>query len=163
MYQRKSRATPRRQKICWKDIQLILPKKGSSDFRKYTLKDDILFYDINKAANFINDYFVNIGPKLAQGFHSVWQFHGARSVYTLDNIVVQEMEVIDCCKKININKSSAIDNLSSKNLKIAFLTLSKKCTFILNILLSSKQVPKTWKIASVTPLFKSGSTSLCNK
>ena len=76
--------------------------------------------------------------------------------------MIQEEEVIKCYKSINTNTSSALENLSSKVLKIAFLLLSRQFTFILNLSLTSMKVPDTWKIASVTPLFKSGNASQCN-
>ena len=66
------------------------------------------------------------------------------------------------CKEININKLSAIENISSTIFKIAFLVLSTQFTFILNLSLQTMKVPDIWKITSVTPLFKSGNTSHCN-
>ena len=54
----------------WKDIQIILPKSDETNLRICTLKNDQgePIYDVKKAADFINYYFANVGPKLAQYF-----------------------------------------------------------------------------------------------
>ena len=112
----------------WKDVQIILPKKGKSNSRNFIIKNDQNepIYDPKNAANHINNYFVNVGPKLAQRFASYWDFKGTSTQEILDDFRVLENEVITLCKEINTNKSSAIENiiLSSRILKLAFLTLS---------------------------------------
>ena len=60
------------------------------------------------------------------------------------------------CKEININKSSGTDNISSKILKLALLTLSTQFTYIVNLSFQYSKVPDVWKLANVTPLFKIG-------
>ena len=148
----------------WKDVQIILPKKGKTNSRNYILKNDLNepIYDPTKAADFKNDHFVNIGPKLAQRFASQWEFKGTTTLEMLKDFNVVENEVIKFCKEININKSSSIVNISSKILKLAFLTLSKQFTYIINLTFINSKIPDIWKIANVTPLFKSGDTSQCN-
>ena len=151
-------------KIFWKDTQIILPKKGSKNSRNSVIKNELNepIYEAKKAADFINDYFVNVGPKLAQCFVDNWEFNGTGTDEILNDFNVTEDEVISLCKEININKSSAIENLSSKILKLAFLTLSKQFTFIINSTFYNSKIPKDWKISNVTPLFKSGDASKCN-
>ena len=148
----------------WKDIQIILPKKGSSDPRKYIIKNNLgePIYDANKAANFMNDYFVNVGPTLAQGFQTQWNCVGIQTPLILDDFDVSEEETLQFCKLININKSSAIENISSDILKLSFTTLITQFTFIINMSFKNSQIPLKWKIATVTPLFKVGDTFKCN-
>ena len=148
----------------WKDIQNILPMKNKSNQRNYTLKNDNgeLVFDQKIASNLINEFFTGIGPKLAQSFNSQWLFHGTPCAVQIDNMSVTEDEVILLCKGINVNKSSVIENLSSNILKLAFITLSKQLTYIYNLSLKTATVPKAWKIATVTPLFKLGDISQCN-
>ena len=146
-----------------KDVQLILPEKGKAN-RNLILKNDRdePIYDSKVAADCINDFFVTSGPKLAKQFTSEWNFTGTNVLHSLENFTVLEDEVLKFCKDININKSSALDNLSSKILKIDYLTLSKQLTFIVNQSFNLSKIPKDWKIASVTPLFKAGDASKCN-
>ena len=130
----------------------ILPefftKKNSKNSRnsvmKYELNEPI--YEAKKAADFINDYFVNVGPKLAQCFVDNWEFNGTGTHEILNDFNVTEDEVISLCKEININKLSAIENLPSKILQLAFLTLSKQFTFIKNSTFHNSKIPKDWKM-----------------
>ena len=148
----------------WKDIQIILPKKISNNSGNGVIKNELNepIYVAKVAADFINDYFVNVGPKLAQCFVDNWEFNGTGTDEILNDFNVIEDEVISLCKEINVNKSSAIESLSSTILKLAFLTLSKQFTFIINLIFRNSKIPKDWKIANVTPLFKSGDASMCN-
>ena len=92
----------------WKDVQIILPKKGKSALRKCIIKNDSdePIYDAITAANFINNYFVNVGPKLPQGFQTQWKFFGTQTPFLLDDFYTNEEEVLKFCKLINSNKSS---------------------------------------------------------
>ena len=145
----------------WKDIQNILPMKNKSNQPNFTLKNDDgeLVFDCKTASNMINEFFTGIGPKLAQAFDGDF---GTPNDDQMENMTVNEDEVICWCKEININKSSAIENLSTNVLKLSFLTLSRQLTYIFNLSLATSIVPKSWKIATVTPLFKSGDVSQCN-
>ena len=76
-------------------MQIILAKKEKINLRNYILKDglDTPIYDTKKAANFINDYFTNVGPKLAQRFASQWEFTGTMFNETLIDFSVLENEI----------------------------------------------------------------------
>ena len=110
----------------------------------------------------MNDYFVNVGPKLAQGCQSQWNFAGVETPLMLNNFRVNEEETLHFCKLININKSSAIENLASRILKLAFITLVTQFTYIINLTFVQSRIPLKWKIATVTPLFKTRDTFKCN-
>ena len=120
---------------------------------KYIIKNDSdePIYDANTAANFINNYFVNVGPKQAQAFQTQLKFFGMQTPFSLD----------DFCKLINSNKSPAIDNLSSKILKVAFCTLIIQFIYIINLTFQKSKIPDKRKTATVTPLFKTGDTFRC--
>ena len=132
--------------------------------RKYTLKNvnDELVFDSKTAANMINDYFTGISPKLACAFDDDWIFFGTPNFTVIENMYVTEEEVTGFCKEMYTNKSSAIDNISSNVLKLAFLTLSKQLTYIFNLSLETATIPSVWKYATITPLFKTGDVSQCN-
>ena len=65
-------------------------------------------------------------------------------------------EIIKLCKEININKSSCIDHLSSEILQDAFLIIPEKLTEVFNLSFGNAVIPKSWKLAKVTPLQKPG-------
>ena len=57
---------------------------------------------------------------------------------------------------MSIFKSSGIDNLHPRLLKLASSFITKPLTHLLNCSLSTGSVPVEWKIARVTPIFKGG-------
>ena len=64
------------------------------------------------------------------------------------------------CEKININKSSCIDGLSSEVLRDAFLALPDKLCTLFNNCFHVGAIPTIWKYAKVTPLPKGGDSQM---
>ena len=100
----------------WKNIQDVLPNKKGKSSGTFDLFDSINKRDIpnEETANYINEYFVQIGPKLAQRYDLDWNYNGVQSDTTLDDIETSLEEIIKLCNEININKSSCIEHLSSE-------------------------------------------------
>ena len=63
-------------------------------------------------------------------------------------------EVRKLPEKFDIKKSTGLDNLSSRMLKIAVGVLALSLAFLFNQSISSGIVPTEWKLARVTPIFK---------
>ena len=57
---------------------------------------------------------------------------------------------------LNLNKSTAIDNIGPKILKLSANVIKPSLTFIVNKSIISGEFPSSWKEAKVKPLFKSG-------
>ena len=115
------------------------------------------------AANMMNEYFTDVGPSLAKSFNNNWRFFFEKKhPGELQDFVVEREEVLKLCKEINVNKSSAIDHVSSKIFKLACITLIDHFTYILNLSLTTATVADKWKLATITPLFKSGDATQCN-
>ena len=74
------------------------------------------------------------------------------------NHISTDFEEIDLlCKEIDVAKSSAIDLLSSRILKDAFVVLTLQLVYLFNLSLGTRIFPPKWKQATVIPLFKRGS------
>ena len=114
--------------------------------------------DLKQTADFINDFFVNIGPNLSKNIKEAWKFNGHHTDLLLDDINTNIEEVTKLCNNININKSSCIENLSAEILRDAFLAIPEKITELFNCSFISSQIPASWKVAKVTPLQKPGNT-----
>ena len=80
----------------------------------------------------------------------------------ITNIRVSTDEVLKVCKAIDISKSSAVDGLSSKILKDAFVAIVHKLTRLFNLSLTHGKFPDQWKSATVIPLQKAGDKSDVN-
>ena len=64
----------------WKNIQEVIPNKKSNNGNIFNLLDNLPneMIDSDKTADFINDYFTNIGPNLAKNLNKLWSFVGEK-------------------------------------------------------------------------------------
>ena len=146
----------------WEQINKILP--SSSSVRTINLIDSVKGVPIenSKTADYMNEYFASIGEKLNEGHDGIW-FSNFEQVQTnIGLFEVSEESVCKLVKEIECCKSSAVDYLSTRILKHAFLVLPKQLTDCYNQSLKLGIFPESWKTAKVVPIFKSGDTSLVN-
>ena len=108
-------------------------------------------------ANAFNDYFVNIGPKLASKLAN----DGSYRKYLNNNFPnsmfltpVIEEEVLAIINKLLPNKSPGIDNIGPKILKQSVNIILTPLTHVLNNSLLQAHVPSNLKMAKVIPIYK---------
>ena len=125
------------------------------------LDDNGVVYENIEAAEYLNKYYVNVGPNLANKLNADWDKTKCKiDVDSVFNFVwINEREVVDLVKNIKISKSSAIDGLSTRILKDAFLVSHLELTYMYNLCLSNGVFPETWCISMVTPIPKTNSKS----
>ena len=144
----------------WKLINEITNKnKPSSELPDNFMKDDNIITDPNEIANNFNDYFVNAGPKLADkippsnvNFSSYLPASNQDSIF-LDPITENEVKIeID---QLNVNKSGGYDEMSPTVIKAISNIVVKPLTYIYNQTFLTGVIPNEFKMAIVTPVFKS--------
>ena len=144
----------------WKNIQEVLPNKKSASKKTFNLfdmeKNEIV--DPANTANFINECFTNIGPKLAQNFKEPWSYNGNTLEISVDELQTDITEILKLCNEINVNKSSSINHLSSEIIREAFVAVPQKMVELFNMSFNLSEIPDDWKIAKVTPLPKAGNS-----
>ena len=119
--------------------------------------------DNNATPEYINDFFTNIGPTLAQNFNGNWTDNLPHIDHcSLNEFIFVEKDIIEVVKEIDSNKSASIDNISTRVLKDAFEYLTKQLTHMFNCSLKMCSFPNSWKKATVVPLQKSGDKSNVN-
>lgn len=108
------------------------------------------------------DFFCKIGPDLgnkitvdnSEYLNDLLRFQPPS---TLDSwFKTNDLEIIALVEDININKSSNIEGLEIKYLKDCFRVSIDKLVHLFNLILATSIFPDSWKIATVTPLFKAG-------
>ena len=147
----------------WKNISTIVPgKKGETG--TIWLKDGGTNGegDSEYAAEYINQFFTNIGPNLAKKHTKKWEYYGDIINGDMNSFNTDLEEVIALCKEINIMKSSGIDELSSRSCKDAFMVLGQQLVHMFNCSLNLGKFPAKWKIAKIIPLFKGGDRESVN-
>ena len=145
----------------WKQINELLPNSKGSEIQELYDETTGEIFNGEGINDHINNYFANIGPRLAaectpdltSGLNkrpvdpNNVELHFKRTPFTED-------EVRKVCKKIDINKSSAIPDVKTLVLKDSFLANIPKVTWLFNSSLQASIFPDSWKLSSVVPLPK---------
>ena len=142
----------------WRNIYSIIPKP------KITKQKDILHLktdkgediDFEETSEFINDFFINIGPNLANKIDDKWEYFDDDEQNSINNFRIDKGLVHLFVNEIDISKSSGIENISSRCLKDALLVLNDQICYIFKKSVELGNFPNKWKIATVVPLFKGG-------
>ena len=133
---------------------------------KHILKDGLKVDDPPKIAEAFNDFFVNLGPNLADqipnsntDFHTFLRNINSQSLFFAP---VVEEEIKDIVSNLNNKKSSGYDGITNFLLKNVINEIISPLTYILNKSLTSGKVPLKMKIARVVPIFKKGQKDSVN-
>ena len=147
-------------KNTWNTIKDIINKtKSKGDYPEYFIKDETKITDDNDIANEFNNFFVNIGPKLAAEIdkpHDVdFKDYLCNPVQTEFNFkLVDNGDVIKFIDLLKPKTSSSHDRLSNKILKFVKHELAEPLKNIINNCLNNGKFPNSMKIAKITPLYK---------
>ena len=116
-------------------------------------------------AEAFNDFFVSIGPKLSDEFdHITPDFPenlatGPESLFTLSEI--SEYEVFQLLNDLKVSKSTGIDSIPSRVLKISAEIISPSLAWIFNFCIKTGVYIDDWKKAWVVPIYKSENRKKC--
>ena len=118
------------------------------------------FLNGSEAVEHINDYYVNVGPKLAEKFPDNWtlpdNINGAEK---FDFSTTSDYEVLKMVKDVKISKSSAFPDLSTRLFKDAFEKIIPELTHLYNCCIRNSIFPTIWGYAEVSPIPKTGNLS----
>ena len=113
------------------------------------------------AVEYLNNYYASAGFDLSKEFHVPWHpnlaMFGDYPGFSFQNVT--EYEILRLIKDINVSKSSAYTDISSKLLKDAFTVLCRELTHLFNTAITYEHFPNEWGLAEVTPIPKSGDLS----
>lgn len=146
----------------WQGINSLIKKKPVYS-NMVLLDDEKKPVPENATADYINDYFSNIGINLAKQFHQTsvpnpTQEDGKNTSQVTNRTLylspLSENALLTEIKKINIYKSSGIHGISSRLIKDAMQIMLKEFTYLCNLSIHTGIVPDAWKIANVVPIPK---------
>ena len=153
-------------KSTWKVINTALKAKTDSNSPNHIIQDGRHIDDPVAMAEVFNDFFVNLGPHLANKipntqtkFHSFLKERNANSLFF---IPIVEEEIKEIVKNLNNKKSSGNDGITIFLLKNIIDEIISPLTHILNQSLSTGKVPQKMKIAKIIPIFKKGQKEIVN-
>ena len=120
-------------------------------------------FDQKTIASSFNEYFVNVGPKLAceipQSQRS-FEMYLKESDSSFEEVTLSDEEMKTAFFSLKGGKSSGFDERNYDIVKQNFNCLLVPLKYIFDLSLKSSTFPEKMKIARVTPVFKSGDTSL---
>ena len=146
-------------KQTWNTINSVLGR-GKKQSTQNKFKDDNgnVFVNPEDISNQFNDFFVNVGPKLASNIHSSGKNYldylkdPKNSSMYMKPIV--EMDITKMIEKFNQNKSAGNDDICNYIVKKVVKDILKPLTMIFNLSISTGIVPDKLKIAKVIPTYK---------
>ena len=112
-------------------------------------------------ASFLNNYFVNISPRLGLNSDVVYNDdillpYDDLNTLRLENSDIEQVEVEQLAKVIDITKVSCVKNVNSRVCKDVLLILPDKFTRLFNISLMYGIFPRLWATGYVNVIPKSG-------
>ena len=141
----------------WKLINSeILPENNKTTFNFIDPVNNTLHHQ-DDIPNLINNYFSEIGPKLAQEITNVPmgnQIIGPRNpnIFDLEEFTLPEL--LTNIKTISIYKSSGLHSMSTRFFKDVMMYIPQLFLHLYNTVRLSGVFPDSWKIATVVPLPK---------
>ena len=120
---------------------------------------DMKISSASEMAEAFNCHFANIGHDLAREIPSadtVPESHLISTNATFSFKSCSSNEVRKLLEKLETKKSTGLDNLPSKRLKIAAGVLTPCLAFLFNQSISYGIVPTEWKLTRVSPILKKG-------
>ena len=106
----------------------------------------------------MNKYYASAGYNSLNVFTITWspniEKFDTYQGFSFDDI--NEYEITKLVKEINISKSSAYDEISTRLFKDAFSILCRELTYLFNKCISDGTFPFEWGLAEVTPIPNTG-------
>ena len=144
----------------WKELKRIFPNGRGSTHSKINLKDGDSAVNEENTADFINQFFINVGnpssAHLAQPPVAIGDT-GLLNLWTVGEVT--ENEVFNLIKNIKQTKSSGLTGINNLVLKEALKILITPVTRLYNLSLKKGIFPDSWKVATVVPIPEGGCKS----
>ena len=146
-------------KKIWTTLRYLAPEK-KADTEATSIKVNDNHIRCQEMSNAFNDYFSTVGKSLHNTFSTAKKRKRSKtylpnqSLFVLRDTSANDIETI--IKNLSLNKATGPDNLPAKLLKPVASIIASPITHILNQSFRTGSVPRQWKCARVTPIFKGG-------
>ena len=142
----------------WKYVRSKLrTKSGVSPLLQERNNPNSLRFDDEEKANILQDQFCSVFTKEPQGEVPTLQ---KRTDIELKDLLIPEESVRREILALNINKSSGPDEISPVMLIKLVDIVAGPLTLLMNVSFEHGTLPKDWKDAFVSPIYKKGARNL---
>ena len=135
----------------------------SNNLPKMLKLDTKSIHNHNQIAEELNNFFTNVGPNLANKIPNIkksFEDYLNRNENTIDNSELSFEEFEDAFKSIQRNKACGIDDIKSNIIIDVYDEIKEPLFQIFKSSINNGIFLDSLKIAKVTPIFKSGDSSL---
>ena len=137
------------------------PKRFSAIQEIINETDKKIITSASELANYCNKYFIQIGDAINSRIEPpsnqcIFQTQNPLCIQTLFLNPVTENEIINIISSLKNTKSKGHDGISSNLLKLIHKEISKPLAHVINLSFQTGKVPSLFKVAVVTPIYKSG-------
>ncbi|KAI8490529.1 hypothetical protein Bbelb_317970, partial [Branchiostoma belcheri] len=146
--------------LMWKIINNFTGKTASKgQVQKIRRSDESCTSEPAEMAEEFNNYFSSCAADLARDIPVSEEDplrHVPESTSTFRLRPVEEIEVLNELLRLKPKKATGVDKIPSRLLKDSAPIIVKPLAHIFNLSISSGEVPDDWKLAKVSPIYKSG-------
>ena len=155
-----------RIKKTWNIIKGVINRNKSSRIQeKFKLNDGSITTDGNIICSHFNDFFINIGPNLANRIKSpnipTKKYLGDMNKYSIFLEPVTQKEIHDIIKSLK-DGAPGHDEITAHIMKFCSHHIEPPLVHTCNLSLNEGIFPQEMKLANVKPLFKSGESIVFN-
>jgi hypothetical protein len=147
------------EKKYWKIAKEVYGSKKSIGIPSLTVGTNSINTSSEKA-KCLNEYFAKQQTQPAPRFNQQLPPINFLTVSRLEYIQTTEAEVLKIINSLDIGKASGPDGISNKLLKETSTAIAKPLSILLNKSFELAKVPKIWKEANLSPIFKKDDKSL---
>ena len=150
----------------WDTIKTVLNNRPTTNvFPQYIIDGDKSVTDKKEIANHFNDFFINIGKRLAETLHSDGNISFENYLIKNNQLrfkfqEVTENMILKIINSLKSNISCGVDNISSAFIKTHSYLLCKPLTKLINQSLNLGIFPDKLKVAKVFPIFKGNNLNI---
>ena len=151
-------------KQTWNVLRTVLKTtKSSSSIPDVFINNGKVFSGLPEVSEGFNNFFVNIGPKLASSIPPAKkEFTEYLGMSVEENFIfanVTPETIFETLSLLQGKASCGKDNISSKLLKEIMPNIVTPVVCLFNLSLKSGYIPENYKCAKVIPIYKSGTTN----
>ncbi len=125
--------------------------------------EDIVVTDKAKVADLLNKHFIR-ASNLFENHVPRYYINKTRHIRNIQTILpfsfslqpVNKSQVWHELHKLNSKKPAGLDTLDPFFFKVGAPIISEPLTYIFNLSITTAEIPKIWKVATVSPVYKSG-------
>ena len=147
-------------KETWNGINTLLSRKKNLASASKLIIGDKVITDPHELSIAFNRHFADIGPNLVTKINpprvSFRDFvESCVSTFELESLTIDGLR-----KLVNdspVGEADGLDGIPTCLLKLSFTFIAASLTHIFNLVISTGYIPKDWKSARVTPIFKADS------